>query len=150
VIRKSRVREVRGKHVLIVAFLLDTERKVSMSLPLCAVGHAGAPELSAILGTCGVGERGFWYLDALVKERRPDVNDIGPAVESQRVATASQEYDLVPPGAGSKATGEPRFARGRRGSLIWIAHHELLGRAVRQGLEIKVLETNGCIRDGAK
>jgi DNA-binding transcriptional LysR family regulator len=31
----------------------------------------------------------------------------------QGVATASQEYDIVPPGAGSKAAGEPRFARGR-------------------------------------
>ena len=47
-IRESRGREIRGKYVLIVTFLLDTERKVAASLPLGAVGYAGERHASSI------------------------------------------------------------------------------------------------------
>jgi hypothetical protein len=48
VIRESRAREIRGKYVLIVTFLLDTERKAFASLPLGAVGDAGERHASSI------------------------------------------------------------------------------------------------------
>jgi hypothetical protein len=117
VIRELRFRQTRRGNILVVVLLLNSDCKVSVSLPLCAVGDAGAPEFGPILGTRGVGERWFWYLDALINECRTHVNGVGPAVERLGVATAGEEYDIVAPRAGSKAADEPRFARGGCGLL---------------------------------